>query len=107
MRRGSDCRETSEEPPVSAPVVNQTTPCAPSRRRWNPPVFFVMLSNEKMSGRLKASMEPSSLTAASAVGAGGGSGPAAGQDQGVGSAGAAVVPLGRYDGHPASDVTGA
>src|SRR3954467_13328753 len=102
-RRTSDCRDTSAVPPVSAPVVNQTTPCAPSRRRCNPPDFFVMLSSEKMSGRLKASREPSSFTAASLAASGGGGN----QDQGAASTGEPPEPLGRYDGHVGSLETGA
>src|SRR5438874_10413673 len=99
----------SELPPVRAPVVSQTTPSAPSRRRCSPPVFFVMLNRAKMSGRLKASSEPSSFTAASSAAEGRQGQVGVGQDQGVGSV-APEVPLllcGRYDGHDGSDDVGA
>src|SRR3954470_10388865 len=100
-RRASAWRFTSEAPPVTAPVVSHTTPCAPSRRRCKPPVFFVMLSKAKMSGRLKASSEPSSFTAASLAASA-----KRDQDQGVGSAELLPEPFGRYDGHVVSVATG-
>src|SRR4051795_6934307 len=87
-----------------------------------------MLNRAKMSGRLKASSEPSSLTAAASIGGGGRGG--RGQDQAGGAAeplamgegegrgggqagaGGSTEPLpleeaeGRYDGQLESEVTG-
>ncbi len=93
MRRPSDTRAKSEAPPVSWPSASQTAPWASARRRCRPPVFFVMLSREKMSGRLKASSEPSSLTVDLVWATD--RGQCGDQDQVGGSEAGTVVPFGR------------
>jgi hypothetical protein len=49
--------------PRDADLATEPDVGALDRRKCSPPVFFVMLSNEKMSGKLKASRVPSSFTA--------------------------------------------